>query len=380
MHSELSIVQVTPSSQAAESAQSAGLHRFADVHLYGASAPEWNQRYQQLSPGAMRSSLALLSLGSVQVFRKFMDQRVVQQGCVPHGRICLALPMGLAPGAAPRMQGREAGSNSLFILRGGEEFTLHRPKGMVMLAATFDAASVERYVADAAWTPEMKALLKQPVVHAAAGGIERAQRFLAGLFACADFERGGLCAVSSNSPASEQSILSAFLGLIEDPACDRRQRPASSTGSLIVETGHRMVLPHADAALPSVLDICTRLRASRRTVQNAFRAVAQTTPAGYLRAIRLNGVRRLLLATNARELSVGQAAANWGFDHLSHFAAHYRQLFGELPSQTSRGCFKPSSARPPAPAAAAAAAAAGAAEARAAATAAASASTCARAW
>ena len=37
---------------------------FDDSHVHGASAPEWNQRYVQLSPGTMRSTLTEATAGS----------------------------------------------------------------------------------------------------------------------------------------------------------------------------------------------------------------------------------------------------------------------------------------------------------------------------
>jgi AraC family transcriptional regulator, ethanolamine operon transcriptional activator len=54
---------------------------FQDFHLHGASAPEWNQRYVQLSAGAMRSTLTEAAASGVHVFRKWMSAQVVQQGC-----------------------------------------------------------------------------------------------------------------------------------------------------------------------------------------------------------------------------------------------------------------------------------------------------------
>ena len=35
-------------------------------------------------------------------------------------------------------------------------------------------------------------------------------------------------------------------------------------------------------------------------------------------------------------VSVADVAASWGFWHLSHFAADYKAMFGELPSETLR--------------------------------------------
>src|SRR5882724_3025964 len=119
------------------------LDRFDDFHLHGASAPEWNQRYLQLSPGAMRSSLTEVTSGNVHVFRKWMSERVIQQGCLPASKICFAVPAGRVTGT-PRIQGRELREDGVFILRGGEEFTLQRPKGMELLAVTFEAEDFRR--------------------------------------------------------------------------------------------------------------------------------------------------------------------------------------------------------------------------------------------
>src|SRR6478735_8383368 len=63
---------------------------FDDFHVHGASAPEWNQRYLQVSPGAMHSSLVEVTADRIHVFRKWMSERVIQQGCLPKGKICFA--------------------------------------------------------------------------------------------------------------------------------------------------------------------------------------------------------------------------------------------------------------------------------------------------
>jgi transcriptional regulator GlxA family with amidase domain len=59
-------------------------------------------------------------------------------------------------------------------------------------------------------------------------------------------------------------------------------------------------------------------------------------PVEYLRNLRLNAVRRRLNSTSACSQNVGEIAVAMGFFHLSHFAGHYRELFGESPSETLR--------------------------------------------
>lgn len=50
--------------------------------------------------------------------------------------------------------------------------------------------------------------------------------------------------------------------------------------------------------------------------------------------MRLNGVRRLLRESGP-SLGVAEAAARWGFWHLSQFASDYRRQFGERASETA---------------------------------------------
>ena len=119
-------------------------------------------------------------------------------------------------------------------------------------------------------------------------------------------------------------------------ATDARQAVGSASASFIVAQCHRMVAGSADSP-PSVEELCLRLRTSRRTLQNSFRQVADATPVHYLRCVRLNAVRRQLMSIPAPDLNIAQAAADRGFNHLSHFARQYKALFGELPSETQRG-------------------------------------------
>ena len=93
---------------------------------------------------------------------------------------------------------------------------------------------------------------------------------------------------------------------------------------------------HSHVAEPlSLADICEQLGVSARALQTAFKQDIGQTPMAYLREIRLDCVRQALLEPEqpARAI-VSQVAAQYGFLHLGHFAAHYRRRFGELPHQT----------------------------------------------
>ena len=297
---------------------------FDDFHVHGASAPEWNQRYLQVSPGAMHSSLAEVTASSIHVFRKWMSERVIQQGCLPSGKICFAIPLGQFAGT-PRMQGHEMHEDSIVVLRSGDEFTLQRPKGMELMAVTFELDEFDRLSDERPWAPGAHALLSRTVLGAPTDAMQRLRYDLLSLFKSETIEDRSVSA----------GVFEA-LGELFHGAADARQPVGSASASFIVAQCDRMVALSGDSP-PSVEELCLRLRTSRRTLQNSFKQVADATPVHYLRSVRLNAVRRQLLSTRAEDLNVAQAAADRGFNHLSHFAQRYRSLFGELPSQTVRG-------------------------------------------
>ena len=125
----------------------------------------------------------------------------------------------------------------------------------------------------------------------------------------------------------------------------------------LVDTARQYVLAHRDRPV-GIPELCTVLRASRRTLQYCFQDIYGMSPQRYLRATRLNGVRRALLSTGvdadgttalsavsgphramtmpSGRPTVQEVAAEWGFWHHSQFTADYRQLFSMTPSETQR--------------------------------------------
>ena len=306
---------------------------FQDVHQHATSVHGWGQTYSQISAGQLKSSLAQFSTAGSHVFRESINQRVVQNGCAPKEMLCFAVPLAISGTA--RLQGREADDKCVFVLRGGEEFMFHMPMAMDMLSITFDRDTFENALADAPWASGIDALLRQPVVQVPKQRLTESRRRLQALFNAA-ISISDLDDTADTERLIEREMLNELLGLISDPACDRAQRHRCSSRSYIVEKCHHWTITNA-AQAPSVVDMCKRLKVSRRTVQNSFQNVTETNPVNYIRCIRLNGVRRELMASSATALSIGDAAARWGFYHLSHFASEYQELFQELPSQTRRG-------------------------------------------
>jgi AraC family ethanolamine operon transcriptional activator len=92
---------------------------------------------------------------------------------------------------------------------------------------------------------------------------------------------------------------------------------------------------HAQEPL-TVRDLCRVTEVSERTLRYAFLEQFGVSPKSYLQAIRFNGVRRQLRNADPSAATIADVANHWGFWHMGQFAADYRRLFGELPSETLR--------------------------------------------
>jgi len=102
-------------------------------------------------------------------------------------------------------------------------------------------------------------------------------------------------------------------------------RIVSRARTFIHENLHRALTVQsiADAAL-----------ASLRTLNRAFQFVLGETPYSYVLRLRLHRIRHALVSEAERVQTIKCVARQWGIREPGRFAGWYRDLFGELPSQT----------------------------------------------
>lgn len=85
----------------------------------------------------------------------------------------------------------------------------------------------------------------------------------------------------------------------------------------------------------SVIDIAEAAGLSVRGTQASFQRHLNTSPAAYLRNVRLSAAHRDLVAADpTMGPGVAEIAARWGFLHPGRFAATYRACYGVPPSHT----------------------------------------------
>lgn len=94
-----------------------------------------------------------------------------------------------------------------------------------------------------------------------------------------------------------------------------------------LERAQHYIDTHLDHLL-SLADIATHAGLSVSTLQRQFKAHHHQTVAHYIRARKLDRARKALFH---KEMSIGEAAFQAGYNHTSNFVTAYKRAFGVTP-------------------------------------------------
>jgi len=84
----------------------------------------------------------------------------------------------------------------------------------------------------------------------------------------------------------------------------------------------------------NISDLVKELQIPQRTLEHMFKQNFSISPKSYFQLLRLNAVRKELLAHNTQSIKISDIALKYNFFHLGHFASEYKKLYGESPSVT----------------------------------------------
>ena len=113
----------------------------------------------------------------------------------------------------------------------------------------------------------------------------------------------------------------------------------------IVNRAQEYVMGHLKGPI-RVEDMARAAHTSVRSLHRAFGSVLGESPASYVRRVRLHRIRYGLLTENEAVCSVTRIAYRHGVHQRGRMARFYREVFGELPSDTL-GHRAPGDAAPP---------------------------------
>ncbi|SDH24526.1 helix-turn-helix domain-containing protein [Paraburkholderia phenazinium] len=293
----------------------------------------WRQTYDQLTPGAFSGSVSELCLLDMTVFCETTSHALRQTCEVGSDAYWFGIPLkNDGPGL---IDGHLIADDALAVMRGRDEFELVTAGGYRILGVVIDEAELRTYAHEVERIDFSDEVLRRQILHVGAARKAHLCEALSILLQTAQEDSQPLSAVAS------ANVQSCVLAMLFDLAGswqtdDLPESRSKSDRYWIVMQARDYILANRNRPV-SVPELCRQFHVSRRTLQYCFKETLGMTPMSYLRAIRLNGVRRDLSSPQDRlPKTVQGVAADWGFWHLSQFATDYRKLFGKLPSESLR--------------------------------------------
>ncbi len=304
--------------------------RISDLRDH-ASQANIDAEMRQLDAGQPRARIALMANSGVTVMRGEYERAYHKIGATPRNVLSIGVPDHDV--AEFRWCGKVVGGNTVtnFGLDNGFDGTC--APGFSGFAFSIDYELLDQMCDTLQLSVDFRAALGSAEVFRNSECLARILRQQAvSAFASCRCDEASLVTDLFNftMPASILSFLASGTVRNSEPSRATRVKAARAI---------REYLDDADDLPLTVAELCSRVGVSAPTLYRAFQDEFGLGPKQYIQYRRLNAVRDQLLDP-ASTSKIVDAANKWGFWHMGKFAADYRQLFGERPSETLAGVIR----------------------------------------
>lgn len=304
----------------------------SDIDDQAANLKQWKQIYDQMTPGDFVGSVHELCFPGVQVFRETTNQAVHESGAPWKGSRAIGVPMRVT--GAALFRGQAVDTRALVTLGGDDELDFYTPCGFDILGLVVDEGVLEAHARTIEHRDVATVFDGKGVLNPDPARLDLLRRLLLSALQSPDVNPSAL-RFRQTQRLLEQALMGALIAVVADADDGASPKPPCPSRQHVVDAAKAYMRSRIDQPI-SVADLCVELGVSRRTLQYSFQQVLGLNPVRFLRAMRLNGVRRELKAAAAPSGSVLDIAARWGFWHAGHFVTDYKRMFSELPSETLR--------------------------------------------
>jgi len=305
----------------------------SDVDEQARSLSGWTQEYQQLSCGKYAGAVTSVVLPDVELIVESSNLQLHQTGEVPKDTIVLAI--ALNAGGEGWLSGKKFDDNTLIVLAHGHELDFRTPPDLTAAALVVDANALSHYLHTFDINASFDIAVKNRFAALPPSLINTLRDYVRS--AITNIHSGD---INLSHPASIKAfragLISNFVHVLGglNPANQAIPRSALQRRRT-VNKAIEYIRSHINEPI-CIIDVCYALNVEQRVLQYCFQEVLGLAPISYLKYLRLIQVRRELRLAGSSHCDIGDAAAHWGFWHLSRFSSDYRKLFGELPSETVR--------------------------------------------
>jgi AraC family ethanolamine operon transcriptional activator len=301
--------------------------RIQELAQHSQILTDWSLRYDQISKGRFEGDLKEVWLDGVQLYEEQLSQSVFQNGEARTDTLCLGVFKTLS--GDTRWMGKAMTLQDVTWSYRRGELMLQTPEYSSLLVLSIPLTLLDDRVDDLSRAvcsvrdEVLASRIRQQISATIQGVIEHPLQ-LAGRQARHQFQ------------SEIKDLVFSFFDVAHQQTKNIKQ--SLQKAQRVVIKSQEAFIENAETPL-TVDELCSLTHTSRRTLQNCFETVTGQSPAVFLKNMRLNAVKRVLVMSD-ESTNISEIAAQWGFWHLSQFTVDYKRLFGELPSQTLKAIRK----------------------------------------
>lgn len=302
-----------------------------DASIQAAMQPWVEMECYQLSPGKQLGTMEVLNLGSQQVVRESQMAAVQKLGVTPPN-LCTLSYCTLDPGFR-FSELTAASADTLFFIPERTEFDIFVPAGVQTAYVSLNQdAFLEgaRVLNPALWESVPNQLFSLQTEQ------QTALKAAVNLWLETTGAQGAMGNIPDNSMLGDGLLQHVLHIATATSAEDSLPSPTERIRAFHICRMARVYIEErlSDDSVPTIVEICTVVGVSQRTLQYAFRAYVDMSPLTYIRFCRLSRVRATLRVSDPYTTTVTSVAMRYGFLHLGRFAQDYKNAFDESPSAT----------------------------------------------
>jgi AraC family ethanolamine operon transcriptional activator len=288
-------------------------------------AAGWQCEYRQLDAGRLEARTVLRESGEVSVLRESASRKLSIVAESPADTVTIIVP---ASDSCFRINSIDVVDHTAVVVPASTDFFALSDRGADAMSMHIPAARFRAW-SDAAFGGPAPALSSG--VHAFEVNTESLQSLRRIIRAGTNDESDSPGPFGSRSDF--EHVIVKLLGNIRNNGRNKTSLREARARRVTTKA-----IRHIDRNLSanlSVVDLCCVAGVSLSTLERVFRHELQMTPLAYIKALRLDAVRRSLIKGDP-DIPIAQLAHDQGISHMARFSGDYRRQFGRLPSEERR--------------------------------------------
>lgn len=276
-------------------------------------AAGWDCEYRQIEAGQLEAHTVFQPVGNSSLICETANRRLDISAKTPEDAVTVLVPLS---GTCVLINGRRLTDDRLMLLAPGFDFHATSNSGAEVWSIHLDATQLDAAID-----------LDRLGTHVLDGRTDELQELRHAIMYSLDERRDSAIAhrEARFTDLTEQLLASESSDRESDLYHRRQKRRALARAVEFIEENSTGPI--------RISRVCAYAGVSQSTLERLFRREFQQTPSGYLKARRLDAVRRELKLGPRDSKTIAEVAAEHGFAHLGRFASSYRKQFGALPSQ-----------------------------------------------